>query len=272
MTHEALTVPKVTVARYAAPRVSVTPVTDVISPEPVPGRARPGHYQGVLLDTRTGQLRFHESTEHREPRNPAWTAINDVPRGTWKRWNPGTLFVFNGPQQWFAPFPEELSWVIDSGVAELPYLGVAAANALLEEVVPVAQELLDGLFTAGGDLDWSAASARAGRNIDRLLSRHRKTAAPEADAELVDFAEIVSRFPQVYQPEKLRHPLGKLAKECEWVTRNLGSNKRWHQEIKSEFGKPYSDGSGIGLQVLGVRAWYRTVYELRDAAIADQQK
>ncbi|WP_127354945.1 hypothetical protein [Actinacidiphila soli] len=30
-------------------------------------------------------------------------------------------------------------------------------------------------------------------------------------------------------------------------------------EPKSEFGKPYSDGSGIGLQVLGVRAWYRTV-------------
>jgi hypothetical protein len=258
MTYEDITVPAVTVARYAAPRISVTPVTEVISSEPIAGRSRPGNYQRVLLNTRTGELRFHESTEHLEPWNPAWKAANDVPRDTWKRWHPGTLFAFNGSYQWFQPVPELLFWGIDSGVT-VPYLDVAAANTLLEEVVPVAQELLDGLFDGGGDLDWSAASARAGRNMWRLLSRHRKAAEPEADADLVDFAEIVSRFPQVYQPEKLRHPLDKLAEECESPTRYLGSNEHWHQEIKSEFGKPYSDGSGIGLQVLGVRSWYRTV-------------
>ncbi|MFJ3310270.1 hypothetical protein ACIPSA_46220 [Streptomyces sp. NPDC086549] len=258
MTNKDVAVPEVTVARYAAPRVTVTPVTDVISSEPIAGRSKPGRYQRVLLDTRTGELRFHESTEHLEPWDPAWKAVIDVPRDTWTRWHPGTLFAFNGPHQWFEPVPELLSWGIDSGVAELPFLDVAAANALLEEVVPVAQELLNGLFDGGGDLDWSTASAHAGRNMHRLLTRDRTAAGPEADAELVDFAEILSRFPQVYQPEKLRHPLEKLAEECEWVTRYLGCNEHWHKEIKAEFGKPYSDGSGIGLQVLGVRAWYRT--------------
>lgn len=259
MTHEGMTVPTVTVARYAAPRVRAVPVTDVISSEPVKGRSRPGHYQTVLLDTRTGELRFHESSEHLERWNPAWRAVNDVPRETWNRWHPGSTFAFSGPHQWFEPVPELLSWIIDSGVEELPYLDAGAANALLDDLMPVAQCLLDGLFDGGGDLDWSADSARAGRNLNRLVSRDRKAAGPEADAELVDFAEIVSRFPQVYEPEKLRHPLDELAEACEWTTRYVGCNKHWHQEIKTEFGKPYSDGCGISLEVLGVRSWYRTV-------------
>lgn len=259
MTYEGITVPKVTVARFAAPRVTITPVTDVISSEPIPGRSKPGHYQQVLLDTRTAELRFHESTEHLEPRDPAWTSTSDVPRDTWRRWHPGKLFAFNGPHQWFEPVPELLCWVIDSGTPGWPYLDAAAANALLEEVLPVTQELLDGLFDGGGDLDWSCRSARAGRNMNRLLSRDRKAAESEADAELVDFAEIADRFPQVYQPAYLRYPLEALAEACESVTRYIGSNEHWHQEIKKVFGTPYSDGSGIGLQVLGVRCWYRTV-------------
>ncbi|GGN41065.1 hypothetical protein [Streptomyces fuscichromogenes] len=259
MTHQVITVPKIEVARYAAPRVTITPVTDVISAEPIPGRPKPGHYQGVLLNIRTGELQFHESTAHLEPWNKAWTAINDVPHQVWSRWNPGALFQSTGPHQWFEPVPELLSWTIDSGIPEWPYLNAAAANALLEEVAPVSQELLGSLFDGGGDLDWSAQSARAGRNMKRLFSRSRKAAGSETDADLVDFFEIVARFPQVYQPEMLCRPLDKLAEECEWPTRYLGVNEDWHGEIRSEFGKPYSDGSGIGLQVLGVRSWYRTI-------------
>jgi hypothetical protein len=51
---------------------------------------------------------------------------------------------------------------------------------------------------AGGNLDWSAASLRAGRNIRRLCSRHRQAAPPDVDGDLVDYGEIISRFPQVY--------------------------------------------------------------------------
>ncbi|MGW7260722.1 hypothetical protein [Streptomyces sp. NPDC054834] len=259
MTNKDVAVPEVEVARYAAPQISVSPVTEVVSPEPLDGRSTPGQYQKVLLDTRTGELRFHENTRHLEPWNPAWVGANDVPRETWSRWYQGTGFSSNGPHMWFGPVPQLLSWTVDSGVEELPYLDVAAANTLLQELTPLAQDLMDGLFDGGGDLDWSADSARAGRTIQRLVSRHRKAAGPEADGDLVDFGVIVTRFPQVYQPELLRHPLDRLAEGCEWVTRFLGCNECWHEEIKEVFGIPHRDGSGINLQVLGVRAWYRTV-------------
>ncbi|MFB7983817.1 hypothetical protein [Streptomyces vinaceus] len=234
-------------------------MTEVISSEPIAGRHQPGGYQHVLLDTVNGELRFHESTEHLEPWDPAWKAVNDVPRSTWERWHPGTMFLpGGGPHQWFEPVPGLLSWTLRSGIPEWPYLDVTAANAFLEDLVPSAQELLDGLFQAGGELDWSAASARASRNMDRVCN-HLPAAPAQADAQLTDFGQIVDRFPQVYQPELLRLSLEDLAKECEYITRFLGSNKHWHPEIKKVFGAPYADGSGVGLDVLGVRSWYRTV-------------
>lgn len=248
-------VPQVTVPRYQAPTVTATLITSVISSEPLNERRWPGHYQSILLNVRTGELSFHESTQHRDPWNPDWKAINDVPREIWKRWHPGTGFSGVGPHAWFEPVPELLSWIIDSGVEELPYLDVATANDLLTELVPYAQALLNGLFDTG-ELDWSADAAHAGRQIRRLVTRHRSAADRTADADLVDYQTIVEQCPQVYEPELLDQPLSKLADRCESITRFLG---RWHSEIKKLFGKPYSDASGIGLDVLGVRAWYRTV-------------
>ncbi|MFD9714442.1 hypothetical protein ACFWBR_41475 [Streptomyces sp. NPDC060006] len=259
--NETMPVPQVEVATYRAPRVTITPVTQVIPSEPIHGRHAPGHYQHVLLDTATGELSWHESTEHLEPWNPAWTAVNDVPRETWKRWHPGKMFPPGsaGPHMWFEQVPELISWTVDSGFTGHPYLDVEAANALLELLEPYAQELLDGFFEAGGELDWSAAAAHAARNICRLTSRHREAAPREVDAHLVDFAEIVERFPQVYVPGMLGLSLDKLAEECEYQTRFIGANEHWHQEIKKVFGTPYRDGSGVSLDVLGVRSWYRTV-------------
>ncbi|MFJ8855195.1 hypothetical protein [Streptomyces sp. NPDC102437] len=253
-------VPQIKVATYQAPRVAVTPVEQVISSEPLHGRHAPGHYQHVLLDTITGELSWHESTEHREPWNPAWKAVNDVPRSTWNRWHPGKPFLpGSGPHMWFEPVPGLLSWTVDSGFTGHPYLDVEGANWLLELVKPYAQELLDQFFEAGGELDWSAAAAHAARNICRLTSRHREAAPREVDADLVDFAEIVERFPQVYVPRMLGLSLDKLAEECEYQTRFIGANEHWHAEVKKVFGRPYRDGSGVGLDVLGVRSWYRTV-------------
>ncbi|MGW3491890.1 hypothetical protein [Streptomyces sp. NPDC001054] len=256
-----VSVPKVEVVTYQAPRVVITPVTEVISPEPVQGRRAPGAYQHVLLDTGTGELSWHESTEHREPWNPAWKAINDVPRETWKRWHPGKVFSPGsvGPHMWFEPVPELINWTVDSGFGGRPYLNVEDANALLELVAPYAQEVLDGFYEAGGELDWSAAAAHAARNICRVISRSQQAAPREVDAHLVDFAEIVQRFPQVYRPEMLRLSLDNLAEECEYQTRFIGTNKQWHEEVKKVFGTPYHDGSGVSLDVLGVRSWYRTL-------------
>ncbi|MGW6605176.1 hypothetical protein [Streptomyces sp. NPDC055036] len=258
--NETVPVPQVEVATYRAPRVSITPVTSVIPSEPVAGAHVPGGYQNVLLNTATGELSFHESTEHREPWNPRWKAVNDVPAETWKRWHPGTPYLpGSGPHMWFEPVPELLNWGVDSGFTGHPYLDVEAANALLELVAPYAQQLLDGFFEAGGELDWSAASARAGRQLCRLTSRHREAAQTEVDADLVDFAAIVERFPHVYRPEMLGLSLDKLAHECEIQTRYIGATEHRHQEVKSVFGVPYRDGSGKYLQVIGVRSWYRTV-------------
>ncbi|MGW1564389.1 hypothetical protein ACWCQ1_49365 [Streptomyces sp. NPDC002144] len=64
-----------------------------------------------------------------------------------------------------------------------------AGRALLEELTPYAQELMDNPFDASGDLDWSAASARAGRKIRRLCSRHRQVVPADA-------GDIVARFPE----------------------------------------------------------------------------
>jgi hypothetical protein len=252
----AVSVPDITVPRYTAPPVSATRVRQVISPEPAGGRHRPGHYQQVLLNTRTGELSFNECTEHLEPRDPPRAAVNDVPRQMWKRWHPGELFLpWGGPHMWFEPVPELLAWVIDSGTPSFPYLDADAASALLEELAPYAQALLNWLFDAG-ELDWSAASVRAGRDITRLCSRDRL--AGGCDKGLADYADIVRQLPQVYEPDLLKLPLDKLASECEYITRFLGCSEHWHPEVKEAFGAPYSDGSGVALDVLGVRAWYRT--------------
>jgi hypothetical protein len=273
--------PAVTPARYNAPRVTVVPVTTTISSEPANGRSRPGHYQRVLLDTTAGELRFYESTEHLEAWDAQWTAINDVPRETWRRWHPGTSFTGSGPHQWFQPVPAAICWTVDSGMAQLPYLDADAANALLRRLAPHAQDLLDGLYDVSGhplpagavdgwtdrviearpagcaELDWSAASAHAGRNIGRLCSRDPYTT--DADPELADYEAIVASHPQVYRPELTQKADVALARECEFITRFLGGNGHWHEEITQTYGEKRIDGEGKSytrLDVLGVRAWY----------------
>jgi hypothetical protein len=261
----AVSVPGITVSRYAAPQVSITRVTRMISPEPAEGRHRPGHYQRFLLNTRTGELSFHESTEHLEPRDPSWTE-NGVPRQMWNRWHPGTLFLpYGGPHMWFEPVPELLSWVIDSGTPAFPYLDAGAANALLEELAWYAQALLNWLFDTAGELDWSADSVRAGRGITRLCSRDPMPRGGNGDG-LADYADIVCQLPQVYRPELLSLPPDKLTSECESITRFLGCSEHWHPEVREVFGGPYADGTGWRLDVLGVRAWYRTAAGLAVSA------
>ncbi|MGN7135475.1 hypothetical protein [Streptomyces pseudogriseolus] len=249
-----IAVPTVDVPRYDAPRITITPVTEVIPTEPIDPRKRPGAYQHVLLHTRTGQLSFHEGDEHRTPWDPAWRYVNDVPQEIWKRWHPGTSFPPNSGQMLWEPVPELLCFSVDSGHSERPYLDVADANALLTLLAPTAQALLDNLYAVSGDLDWSAASVHAGRNLLRLTSRHQATEGPDADRDVVDYADIVARFPEVFQGELMRRDFDELVEECETTSRFLGN---WHPQVCDVFGVHNPHSHYVELKIAGVRAWYR---------------
>ncbi|MGY1548378.1 hypothetical protein [Streptomyces sp. MN6] len=252
----AIAVPTVDVPRYDAPRITITPVTEVIPTEPIDPRKWPGAYQHVLLHTRTGELSFHEGDEHRTPWDPSWLYINDVPQEIWKRWHPGTSFRHSTEMLW-TPVPDLLCFSINSGHSERPYLDAAAANELLAAVAPTAQALLDNLYDVADDLDWSAAAVHAGRNLLRLLARTPDPKGPEADRDLADYADIVALYPQTFRGKLLLADLEELPQQCESITRFLGCNEHWHPEICATFGTRYRDGSGTDLKVAGVRAWYR---------------
>jgi hypothetical protein len=259
MTTSTITPPAVQVARYDAPAVYITPVLEVLPTEPVEGASVRGSSQHILLNTKTGELSFHESNQHLTPWRKEWRSASDVPRDIWKTWHPGTLVCGTGPHEWFELVPELLRWTIDAGFTGHPYFDVDRANALLAQIQPYAQELLSGFFVAGGELDWSTASGIAGRQISRLCRReHQVDTDPSVDADLVDYADLLARFPHVYRPRFLGLGLAKLFEACESETRFLGCNEHWNPEIKKAFGKPYHDGS-IGLDVLGIRSWYRTL-------------
>jgi hypothetical protein len=265
-------VPRVEVPRYtSAPAVTVAPVTEVIPELPVsPANRWPGHYQSILLNVRTGELRFHESTQHLEEWNPSWTSFTAVPHEIRERWHPGTSVPWRGP--WLTAVPELISWVVDTGTTAWPYLDVDGANALLAKVAPHAQALLERLFVAGTDLDWSADSAHAGRNIRRLTSRSVEEAAGtggeaagrSADADLVNYGAVVRAFPQAFRPEWLRLSLEELDQECEYMTRFL-SSEHWHPEIREHFGTVSHQSTQPNYRshpaVLGVRAWYRAAVQ-----------
>jgi hypothetical protein len=46
----------------------------------------------------------------------------------------------------------------------------------------------------------------------------------------------VARFRKVYQPELLSRTLDRLPKGCEWITRCLGCDEQWHEDIKKVLG------------------------------------
>ncbi|MFE7963474.1 hypothetical protein ACFU0X_10530 [Streptomyces cellulosae] len=254
-----IAVPDISVPRYKAPQVATTPVTEVIPSEPVSGnRAWPGQYQHIVLNTRTGQLYFHESDEHRTPWNPAWKSFTDVPDEIRSRWHPGALFLPGDNHALFKPVPAILYWVIDSGVDELPYLDVDAANEILAAAAPFAQELLDNLYDVEGDLDWSAASWIAGRNLNRGLSRHRDPLPQDADIyrDVADYADVIARYPEIYQPELTTLSLEEIADHAETIVRFLGCNEHWHPQVLETFGCPDRTGY-VCFTPAGVRAWYR---------------
>ena len=161
-----------------------------------------------------------------------------MPPATRDRWDPG-LLVTGNRDTWARPVPEQLRWMITSGGPGRRHLDAAAAATLLHNLTPPAQALLDGLFDTG-DLDWSAASASAALTIAQGCSPGR----PENDpaARLVDYADVIQRFPQVYQPDHLRLFPDPLAERCRWITQYLGLGEHDHPEVMEAFGAPRPGG------------------------------
>ncbi|MFI1586102.1 hypothetical protein [Embleya sp. NPDC020630] len=143
---------------------------------------------------------------------------------------------------WCTPVPETLSWTIDSGCTALPYLDTAAANALLRQLVPNAQAPTHPL--RGRRRPRLVRRRRPARPHHQppVLTRPRLRAALHIDTTLVDFVDVVRRFPQAYQPHPAHLAADRLAAECAATARFLGRTRAWLPEITQAFGTPDRGG------------------------------
>lgn len=207
---------------------------------PAPKEANAGHYQHVLLNTRTGEL---------SARGNPWHLVGPEHHGTADYYGPGELW----PVMHWSHVPEILDWVIDSGVSALPYLTSEQLGGLLDELTPYAQDLLDGLQAIPGrtgELDWSAAAITAGFAIAGLVTRDRD---PEAkrDAVPIDMDTAVSVAPALVQPRWAESTDQDLDHAADLVSRFA---THWHPELESL-------GAAQRVDVVGARSW---IYHYRE--------
>lgn len=143
-----------------------------------PADIHAGHYQHLLLNTRTGALRFGAL----DWRNP-------------QRDKPGQLI---SRSTWEHPVSGQLLWIIDSGVDELPYLDAEQGNALARQVAPLAQVLLDNLTPVPdtNELDWSPESASAALDISRACERTPHEPLGRR-LDIIDIREAVRAAPAI---------------------------------------------------------------------------
>jgi hypothetical protein len=215
---------------------------------PPPEGIRAGHYQHVLLDTRTGELAFHCGDWRNPPIHGQCT------RAEWKAQYPGRLFVRNGgPHQWFEPVPDLLCWVIDSGVKERPYLNAVQAAHFLDLLIPLAQRLLDHLLPIPGttDRDYSPEAASAGRDIDRACSRHVESPLG-LRPNLVLMDRVVEVMPELVKPRWATADDATLDQEAEMFTRFFAYH---HPQLHRLLDVPEPTSSFGRLEILGARAW-----------------
>ncbi len=210
---------------------------------PRPEGVDAGHYQHIVLNTRTGELAFHCSDYRRSNKEEGYY--------------PGALYA---PSHWQG-VPEVMYWVIDSGVDERPYHDVAEGNAFAHEVAPLAQTLLDHLVPVPGtdDLDWSAVAASAGLDIGRACSRHRNS--PEGRRPwLIDLGEVVAEFPQLVRSYVAALDDTALDGEAENLVR-MGlrplpeARGGWQPDLAQHFGISDKDAHRFHAGLIGTRAY-----------------
>jgi hypothetical protein len=265
-------------ANLVAPRGRAVDVHHVPLPVDANKLPRPkrgeggGHYQRILLNVRTGELRTHFVD---------WRVHVPVPsRGEdctlWDAQHPGRLPNIE-PYDATKPVPEVLVWYVDTWTgtdwpADDPtltrrwvYMTRPEADEFAASLAPLAQHLLDHLFQVPGtgDLEWSAQSVAAVRALNAACGReHQGPGSVElSTAGMVDFGDAV-----VVSPDLLDGAWAELDDEAlEDVADGLCRWAGYHNEdLKARFGRPYRDGSGSGLQVYGARSWVRA-YRAREA-------
>lgn len=225
---------------------------------PPPREAAAGHYQHVVLDTRTGELFFHAG----DWRVPA-PAYHDHDREAWAAYyGPGTRFSVGGtPHQWFTPVPERVRWVVDSGVPDRPYLTAGQAQSFLHTLAPLAQTLVDHLLPVAGttDRDWSPESGSAGLDIHRACSRHPQP--PRGlRRNLVTLEQVMAALPWLVSPDWAGMDPATLDGEAEHLTRLTVLR---HPILAELFGLDDTPGDQRGnLQILAARAWLRGIHPL----------
>ena len=244
-------------------RVAYTPIPKDAELPPLPSRAdRAFGYQKVLLNVRTGELSVFCAD---------WRLHVQVPRDgedrmLWDAQHPGRM-PNTAPYEATKPVPEMLSFHIDTWTPvdwpadeEPPtpawvYMTREQCDAFGAGLVPVAQELVSNLFHVPGtdDLEWSAESVAAQKALQAACSRDQQGRCGEiVRAGMINFGEAVAVMPQLVQGDWAERDDARLDEAADTLCR---FTSHWHPELKEQFGVPYRDGSGIGLDVFGARSW-----------------
>jgi hypothetical protein len=252
-----------TASRNNLVQVAYTPIPQDAELPPLPSRAdRAFGYQGVLLNVRTGELSVFCAD---------WRVHVPVPRDgedrtLWDAQHPGHLpniAVYEATK----PVPEVLSFHIDTWTPVdwpvdeiLPtpawvYMTREQCDAFGAGLVPLAQSLVSNLFHVPGtnDLEWSAESVAAVKALYAACSRDQQGRCGKiTSAGMINFDTAAAAMPQLIQGDWAEMDDAKLDDTADTLCRFIS---HWHPELKEQFGVPYHDGSGVGLDVYGARSW-----------------
>lgn len=244
-------------------QVSYTPIPQEAELPPLPTRAdHAGAYQQVLLNVRTGELTVF-CTDWRV-RAPFPNDGED--RTLWDAQHPGRMpntAVYEATK----PVPPVLSFYIDTWTpADWPAnetpptpawvpMTREQCDAFGAGLVPLAHDLVTNLFRVPGtdDLEWSAESVAAAHALGLACDRYHQGRVGKVDpAGMINFGTAVTAMPELLKPEWAEMDNARLDEAADSLCR---FTSHWHPELKENFGVPYRDGSGIGLDVYGARSW-----------------
>ncbi|MEV0649882.1 hypothetical protein AB0I28_31965 [Phytomonospora sp. NPDC050363] len=259
----------------------VTVAAEKIDPSLLPPRPSKGDmagsYQRIVLNTRTGRLRYLE---------PDWRIVvgsSDDPR--WRERYPGERVPSIDHESVTKGVPDELSWVIDSWDVEpddpaayypRPYLTPAEAQDFVDGLVPLAQRLVDELFAVPGssrDRDWSAESMAAAADIGGACSREQRP--PQvAYPEFINAATLFEAIPALVDPNWINASDDQLNRCAEDLLRDglKSRGTQWRPDRLDQVRALFPDAATedgdykyTRLQVYGLRAWMHA-YRAKAAA------
>ncbi|MFB7677865.1 hypothetical protein ACFC26_41345 [Kitasatospora purpeofusca] len=200
-----------------------------------------GHYQRLVLDLVSGELRFA--------------------CGDWRRAGAGEEPGGHSfpPYEW-GFVPEMLVWTIRTGFRTAegetawPYLTAAQGNALARQAAPAAQALLDHLIEVPGrrELDWTPEAAHAGWDIARIC-----TDDPQGTTGLrgviVSMAAAVEADPDLVERRWADLNDDRLDDEAGYLTLSLGTQGWTAENLPRAMGVERLTGQPF--VVVGTRAW-----------------